>query len=209
MLAATIVKELAPSGKNAAISKLLKSGGYRAPSSSPPAEPRDRLVLPAKGREPDEEVRQGPKPVLVAAGKATVSARRSDRQDRPHAGGPQAAEESRQDQADGQVHVHADRQDDADRELPDLHAQALAHALAGPGAKGPGKSIRPELSVIGETARAKNNAICGFFAGGPRSDIQQGRHARGGEPSGLVLLEIRFGKLRSSGLPTKTVHWRN
>ena len=50
-----------PSGKSASISKLLKSGGYRARVQAPGGWDRDdRLVLPAEGREPVEEVRQGP-----------------------------------------------------------------------------------------------------------------------------------------------------
>ncbi len=75
VLAATIVKELAPSGKNASIAKLLKNGGYRAQFKLQVAGTAviGWYYLP-KGASLSKKSKKGPKPVLVAAGKASVSA---------------------------------------------------------------------------------------------------------------------------------------
>ena len=75
VLAATIVKELAPSGKNAAISKLLKNGGYRLAFKLQASGTAmiGWYYLP-HGASLTKKSAKGPKPVLVAAGKASVSA---------------------------------------------------------------------------------------------------------------------------------------
>ena len=76
VLAATIIKELAPSGKSATISKLLKSGGYRATFKIQEAGTAviGWYYLPRGASLSKKSAKKGPKPVLVAAGKATVSA---------------------------------------------------------------------------------------------------------------------------------------
>ncbi len=75
VLAATIVKELAPGGKNAAISKLLKNGGYRLAFKLQAGGTATIgwYYLP-RGASLAKKSGKGPKPVLVAAGKASVSA---------------------------------------------------------------------------------------------------------------------------------------
>ncbi len=75
VLAAKIVKELAPSGKNASISKLLKNGGYGlAFKLQAGGTAMIGWYYLAKGASLTKKSAKGPKPVLVAAGKATVSA---------------------------------------------------------------------------------------------------------------------------------------
>ncbi len=75
VLAATIVKELAPSGKNASISKLLKNGGYRLAFKLQAGGTAmiGWYYLP-KGASLTKKSAKRKKPVLVAAGKAIVSA---------------------------------------------------------------------------------------------------------------------------------------
>ena len=75
VLAATIVKELAPGGGNASISKLLKNGGYRLGFKLQAGGTAmiGWYYLP-KGASLTKRSAKGRKPVLVAAGKATVSA---------------------------------------------------------------------------------------------------------------------------------------
>ena len=75
VLGAMIAKELAPTGKGATIAKLLKTGGYKAVFKLPAAGTAviGWYYLP-KGASLSKASRKKPKPVLVAAGKVTVSA---------------------------------------------------------------------------------------------------------------------------------------
>ena len=74
VLAATIVKELAPGGKNATIPKLLQIGGYKAlfKAGTSGTAVVGWYYLP-KGASLAKKSKKAPKPVLVAAGKVTVS----------------------------------------------------------------------------------------------------------------------------------------
>jgi large repetitive protein len=74
VLAATIVKELAPTGKNATIPKLLQIGGYKAlfKAGTSGTAVLGWYYLP-KGASLAKKSKKAPKPVLVAAGKITVS----------------------------------------------------------------------------------------------------------------------------------------
>ncbi len=74
VLAATIVKELAPTGKNATIPKLLQIGGYKAlfKAGTSGTAVVGWYYVP-KGASLAKKSKKAPKPVLVAAGKITVS----------------------------------------------------------------------------------------------------------------------------------------
>ena len=71
-----IVKELAPTGKTASITKLLKNGGYKGTMKVTGGGTAviGWYYLP-KGARLTKNSAKAPKPVLVAAGKVTVSAR--------------------------------------------------------------------------------------------------------------------------------------